>query len=310
MENAELLPCPFCGGPAALLDYEAKYGGLHYASRCPQCTSCGCSMGYLPTAKKAATAWNRRSPPPPQEAVIPTEGAGLLPCPFCGAAPYERPQRDGRDHQVWCEGCETVGPQVRGETEAIAAWNHRAKPSTREAEAPVSEAVVVRVPASAGNGMIQAINAWMDDPSIDGDALYSLILSHFAEPYSTKPSTREASAAAVIAFRYDKREPDLLSWNKLAVGEHRLYTHPAPSTASAWKPIETAPKDGTLILTWCVHVNAEFCDDAVAEGYAAPVIAKWIDHNGGGFTWHGLAGTHTHWMPLPTPPATEGAGDE
>lgn len=73
-------------------------------------------------------------------------------------------------------------------------------------------------------------------------------------------------------------------------------------SVEGWRPIETAPKDGTLIMTWCVHANAEFCDDAVAEGYAGPVIAKWIDHHGGGFTWHGLAGTHTHWQPLPAAP--------
>lgn len=65
----KLLPCPMCGGEAALLDYEARYGGLHYASRCPQCTSCGCSMGYLPTAKKAVEAWNcRASMPAPEKA--------------------------------------------------------------------------------------------------------------------------------------------------------------------------------------------------------------------------------------------------
>lgn len=68
-EAMKLLPCPMCGGEAALLDYEARYGGLHYASRCPQCASCGCSMGYLPTAKKAVEAWNcRASMPAPEKA--------------------------------------------------------------------------------------------------------------------------------------------------------------------------------------------------------------------------------------------------
>lgn len=68
-DATKLLPCPMCGGEAALLDYEARYGGLHYASRCPQCASCGCSMGYLPTAKKAVEAWNcRASMPAPEKA--------------------------------------------------------------------------------------------------------------------------------------------------------------------------------------------------------------------------------------------------
>jgi hypothetical protein len=103
----------------------------------------------------------------------------------------------------------------------------------------------------------------------------------------------------------DPHERDQYAW--FAIKAYRAMIaaapQPAPAAEKGWRPIETAPKDGSLILTWCVHVNAEFCDDAVAEGYAGPVIAKWIDHNGGGWTWHGLAGTHTHWQPLPEPPS-------
>lgn len=69
-----------------------------------------------------------------------------------------------------------------------------------------------------------------------------------------------------------------------------------------WQPIETAPKDGTMILAWCEHINAKYAKNAVAEGWAGPVVANWINHNGGGWTWHGLAGQFTHWMPLPEPP--------
>lgn len=52
--------CPFCGGEAWMNAYEAKYSDLPPKSRCPQCRSCGASLGYLPTPSKATEAWNRR----------------------------------------------------------------------------------------------------------------------------------------------------------------------------------------------------------------------------------------------------------
>ncbi len=72
-----------------------------------------------------------------------------------------------------------------------------------------------------------------------------------------------------------------------------------------WRPIESAPKDGTAIIAYCVHANSKYATNSIQEGWEYPVIAKWIDHNGGGWTWHGMAGTFTHWRPLPKGPADE-----
>ena len=72
-----------------------------------------------------------------------------------------------------------------------------------------------------------------------------------------------------------------------------------------WRPIDEAPKDGTRILIWFVHPNAKYAKHAVAEGWAAAHEAQWIDHNAGGWTWHGVAGVATRWMPLPSPPTPE-----
>ena len=98
-----------------------------------------------------------------------------------------------------------------------------------------------------------------------------------------------------------------------------------------WQPIETAPKDGTTIIGWCVHdadpyydpefdgkrltpygSNAEgmsYVDDGVnlicwhdvihEDEYIIP--AWWCLADGYGET----AANPTHWMPLPEPPENE-----
>jgi hypothetical protein len=76
--------------------------------------------------------------------------------------------------------------------------------------------------------------------------------------------------------------------------------------ALEWQPIETAPKDGTRILIWFVHANAQYSKDPVADGWEAPHEAYWIDHNKGGWTWYGLCGKPTKWRPLPSGPVDSG----
>jgi hypothetical protein len=68
---------------------------------------------------------------------------------------------------------------------------------------------------------------------------------------------------------------------------------------TGWKPIDTAPRDGTGIILY-------------SDGECAPpVIAQWDDMwtDGAWIVQHGSASIRlswvfnpTHWMPLPTPP--------
>lgn len=62
---------------------------------------------------------------------------------------------------------------------------------------------------------------------------------------------------------------------------------------SGWRPIETAPKDDTEILTWC-------------DGTFRVAVYAWDD------MWQpeGLPAMRpTHWMPLPYPPKTNSEGE-
>ena len=63
-----------------------------------------------------------------------------------------------------------------------------------------------------------------------------------------------------------------------------------------WKPIATAPLDGTRVLTYRTH-------------FAESIAVAWYDADLGGWVpIHGFAGEWpdaTHWLPLPEPPLTE-----
>lgn len=70
-------------------------------------------------------------------------------------------------------------------------------------------------------------------------------------------------------------------------------------TWPAWQPIETAPRDGRLLLVWW----PEF---AKLYGHGATVVAAWRDDmywQAGNYHTFGLRNTPpSHWLPLPPPP--------
>lgn len=64
-----------------------------------------------------------------------------------------------------------------------------------------------------------------------------------------------------------------------------------------WRHIDTAPKDGTQVLTWgCLH------EDGPWMGETPRMRVTWRLED----VWYSpCSGDHepTHWMPLPSPPA-------
>ena len=63
-----------------------------------------------------------------------------------------------------------------------------------------------------------------------------------------------------------------------------------------WQPIETAPRDGTVILA--AHSGAVF--DAWWDG-----VSAWVDGTTSDITDDFVEFYPTHWMPLPEPPTQE-----
>ena len=86
-----------------------------------------------------------------------------------------------------------------------------------------------------------------------------------------------------------------------------------------WKPIETAPKDGTVVLGYAANAVAsgeqsEFPDMNIcptqwangADGFDWQL--PWLVYEGPmyddiGPSWYRPTWAPTHWMPLPPPPA-------
>jgi hypothetical protein len=73
---------------------------------------------------------------------------------------------------------------------------------------------------------------------------------------------------------------------------------------SQWQTIETAPKDGTLIIAYQPG-------GTYSNGIAYPATvgtASWQRDGVGGYGWWGPYNPRdypTHWMPLPDPPTVE-----
>lgn len=78
-----------------------------------------------------------------------------------------------------------------------------------------------------------------------------------------------------------------------------------------WQPIETAPKDGTVVLIYqgkeeCCCATAKYVDTShkeleVVGQKGKKVISEWVEYTSGYWDADGFYDP-THWMPLPEPP--------
>jgi Lar family restriction alleviation protein len=57
---SDLLPCPFCGGPASLWTPEQRRELKLGCAREPACDQCGASLGFFASHAEAVKGWNTR----------------------------------------------------------------------------------------------------------------------------------------------------------------------------------------------------------------------------------------------------------
>lgn len=213
----------------------------------------------------------------------------LLPCPMCGCDLFIR---RGVNPYGRCDtiGCWTNARAVTvplDDPKQVAAWNTRAKPSTREAEAPVSEAVDVWV-LTASQGEYSDRSEW-----------------------TVSVHSNEAEARAEVE-RLDG-EDRLTRKRGYDATAHYLsgpFKLTAPSPASAWKPIDADTPTDRMIIAMCRY------PDATA---GSPSFVRWD----GEFGWEYSKNAPEKvvcwawmerdvlgaWPSEPTPPVTEGVGE-
>lgn len=65
---------------------------------------------------------------------------------------------------------------------------------------------------------------------------------------------------------------------------------------AGWRPIETAPKDGAVVVLWVPNPGGGFCQ----TGRFIRQENAWLD------SWEGEGlGEPSHWMPCPPEPLTQ-----
>lgn len=66
-----------------------------------------------------------------------------------------------------------------------------------------------------------------------------------------------------------------------------------------WHCMTDAPKDGTEVELLLRHQNYAYAKtDEQRAMWEQVVLGKWIDFNGGGWTWHGMNGRAWGWRPM------------
>lgn len=68
-----------------------------------------------------------------------------------------------------------------------------------------------------------------------------------------------------------------------------------PDELLPWQPMTTAPKDGSEVELLLRHKNWQYAQGEEKRQWQGPYRAKWINFNGGGWTWHGMAGNPIAW---------------
>ena len=88
-----------------------------------------------------------------------------------------------------------------------------------------------------------------------------------------------------------------------------LNTRRAEELRTGWQPIETVPRDGTVVLLHysmnhlCGYASSVRPKKKIAVGY---FDGRWVDGHPGGHGEGGGDSNYTHWMPLPAAPEGEG----
>ena len=87
--------------------------------------------------------------------------------------------------------------------------------------------------------------------------------------------------------------------NRIKASVQRSLDLGRTQASTDWRPMVSAPKDGTSIRLRIRHANYYYAiRDEDKARWEDVVVAHWIDHNRGGWTWSGMLGVAVEWQPI------------
>ncbi len=204
---------------------------------------------------------------------------------------------------------EKVAEIVRDGMSRLAASQAGARPvvsASKEADR-VTDAILT---ALASGSVDHAELARLAEAVIKGDdSLAAAVRSLRAFHAAANPATVLALLAEIAALRaqsdFYKRDNDVLmknTWVSRATEAERKLAE-----AVEWRPIETAPRDGTVVIGWSSFfptrrpLEVSWDDDRCARKPAPRWVACAAAYSRRAFFEHPL----THWLPLPPAPGAE-----
>lgn len=215
-------------------------------------------------------------------------------CPFCGAEAEicESLGHVGKEYVAECTECDALIPFCVSDAEAIAAWNRRA-PVERKPIEVLTDAQLWGIAYKKGmvDGMRQvkrqAPEGWKLVPIEPTEEMIRAgCLSQRVGPNTTYEEWWENTSTGVSNRIRKIMRDDYCAMIAAAPSADRQ-----AEAKAGWMPIETAPKDGNLML-----LAAEF--DGPGD-WRIKVGGYWQGE------WHvfGASWGPTHWMPLPAAPS-------
>jgi hypothetical protein len=105
------------------------------------------------------------------------------------------------------------------------------------------------------------------------------------------------------------------AFDKIAAGLNQAVGYTQAKNETAWRPIESALKDGRYVLLYgrqCppaqgVFEDVRWFEPVIFAGYYDEIDQSWCCMGSG---WAGPFFDPTHWMPLPAPPSAAADGPQ
>jgi Lar family restriction alleviation protein len=261
---APLLPCPFCGGQASLCDTGVTW---------LMCDDCQAEGPVAEAEREAVEKWNGRS-----------GGAAQ--------APLSEAERHAIAHARYqVEHASPDNPDCHFDYELVLNLLHVIERSAQPPAAPVERSAPAAPTGDTRSGERPPASAAMGH-SAGADTRCSAGSAELADWSRLPRDLYVTSVKSSDGIVYDVQCCSV----PMAIGPEVRYTQAAAEPQTSWQPIETAPKDGTLVL---------ICGFG-SEGYYV-ADAKW---DGEWLLFHPDNDDHTepsynvsYWMPLPAPPS-------